>query len=352
MAHAWQLPERSSGAPAPAGIFLTTALPDESTAWSKARRDVGGLLGRLGYASLPLPSTWRWREWLRLGDTAQAMLPSGGHVLIEYPFAQRKRSFLLRLLCRRRGLKLYGLIHDLDSLRNADSSVKREVAILKTFDGLISHSPAMTRWLREQGVAAPIAELELFDYCAAPGPAWHEGGLDTPLKVACAGNLAPAKAGFVYDPRLAQLPGVELSLYGPYFEPERMRSPLNCLGVFDPDQPALQARCHFGLVWDGDDVDSCDGISGRYMRYNIPHKVSLYLALGLPVVVWREAAAASFVQAHRIGLTVGSLRELGAIPARLSSPEYLEMAANAMALGREVRRGAFLHRALQALAGA
>jgi hypothetical protein len=144
-------------APAP-GILLTTALPSESTAWSTARRDVGQLLGQLGYATLPLPATWNPLEWLSLDRALNAMLPAGAHLLIEYPFEQRKRAFLLRLLCRRRGAKLYALIHDLDSLRSENSPVQREIAILKLFDGLISHTSAMTRWLRQQGCAGTIVE--------------------------------------------------------------------------------------------------------------------------------------------------------------------------------------------------
>jgi hypothetical protein len=331
------------------GILLSTESPNESTAWSKARRDVGQLLDHLGYTTLPLPPTWHPRQWLRLMGNLRTLLPPGGHVLIEYPFKQRKRAYPLHLLCKRRGAKLYALIHDLESLRSEDSPVAREIAILRLFDGLISHGGAMTRWLREQGLVGAIAELNLFDYCAAPDRAWHESGLSAPLKVAFAGNLAPAKAGFIYDPGLAQLKGVELSLYGPHFEPTRMRSTVTCRGVFDPDQPALQDTCHFGLVWDGDDVDRCSGILGRYMRYNIPHKLSLYLALGLPVVVWSEAAAAQFVRAHRIGVTVAGLRELSDIPSRLAMADYREMAANAETLGRDVRRGTFLRDALQEL---
>jgi len=334
-----------------AGLYLTTRVPDESTAWSKARRDMGQLLRRFGYSTVPLPASWHPGQWLGFVRDMQARLPSGGHLLIEYPFEQRKRAFLLRFLSKRRDIRLYALIHDLDSLRNDDSPVEREIAILKLFDGLISHTGAMTHWLRDQGLAGTIRELELFDYCAAPGPAWHDSELSSPLKVAFAGNLLPSKAGFIYDARLAELPGVQLALYGPYFEAASARSAVTCLGVFDPDQPALKDPCHFGLVWDGHDLDSCDGKLGRYMRYNVPHKLSLYLALGLPVVVWSEAAAAQTVRDRGIGLTVRSLRELGEIPARLSASAYREMAANAVALGREVRRGAFLHQALRGLAG-
>ena len=82
------------------------------------------------------------------------------------------------------------------------------------------------------------------------------------------------------------------------------------MGAFDPDTPFLNGRYHFGLIWDGTGVDSCEGLYGHYMRFNSPHKLSLYVALGLPVIVWREAAIADFVLKQGIGVTVGNLLEL------------------------------------------
>jgi hypothetical protein len=165
--------------------------------------------------------------------------------------------------------------------------------------------------------------------------------------VLCAGNLAPDKAGYVYDAGLGALQAVELSLYGAFFEPERLpASPVRYKGIFEPDAPALDGRYHFGLVWDGGSVDTCDGGYGTYLRFNNPHKLSLYLALGLPVIVWRESAAAELVLANGVGIAVAGLRELDEVARGLTHASYLELAANAARLGLRVKRGEFLRDAL------
>jgi hypothetical protein len=82
------------------------------------------------------------------------------------------------------------------------------------------------------------------------------------------------------------------------------------------------------------------------MRFNNPHKLSLYVSLGLPVVVWKEAAIAEFVLTRGIGVTISDLRELGDIPRRVSPQEYREMAARVTSLSHRVKRGEFVRQAL------
>jgi hypothetical protein len=332
-------------------VLLTTPFPDQKTAWTKARMDVQQLLRGSGYQVLEVPVGTSASDWLRLYRGLRERLDGGkGHMLIEYPFDQRKRLYGLLALGRLLGARLYGLIHDLDSLRFADSTKEREIAILRLFDGMVSHNPTMTQWLRENGIPAHkrIADLNLFDYlCETPGTACNEQAMGTPLKVACAGNLSWGKARYIYDPRLTTLPGVQLDLYGAFFEPQRVTGgTLRYRGVFDPARPALEDRYHFGLIWDGTAVDQCEGSYGQYMRYNNPHKLSLYVALGLPVVVWREAAIADFVQRCGIGVTVRDLRELGEIPRRVNTADYRRMVGNMAPLTDAVRRGDFLHDAM------
>lgn len=338
-----------SGLPAKLGrqVLLTTMVPQQRTGWTKARKDVLQLLGQAGYSAMQLPMA-QWGDWARM---AGALKPRSD-ILVEYPFEQRKRAYALALLSRLRRSKVYALIHDLDTIR-FDTPLPRELAILKLFDGLISHNPRMTAWLREAGIKSPVVELKLFDYhCAGPARTWSESAISAPLKVVFAGNLSFVKSGFIYDARLAGLSDVQLSLYGDFFERGGTRSrTVIHKGVFDPDAPQLDGNYHFGLVWDGTSVATCDGRYGHYMRFNNPHKLSLYIALGLPVIVWSESATAPFVRDQDIGLAVADLRELQRIPSTLASGDYRRMAQNAAALGRKVRQGDFLREAIGRLVG-
>ncbi len=334
-------------------MLLTTEVPEQPTAWTKARRDVLALTRRAGYGTLALPAGLSPGDWKRFFSALARQVGPGGSVLVEYPIEQRRRLYPLAAFCRWRGLGLHGLIHDLNALR-FDAPLARELAVLDLFDGLVSHNARMSDWLRARGCRRPLVDLQLFDYLLAPEAeptAWHQEDLgEGPLQVVCAGNLSPPKARYLYDPALGGLQGVDLSLFGAFFEPERMPpSPVRHKGAFDPDRPALDARYHFGLVWDGESAHGGAGAYGQYMRYNNPHKVSLYAALGLPVVVWSEAAVAGFVLEQGVGVAVADLRELGQIRQQLSAADYRRMAHGMRRLQRQVTQGHFLARALLAL---
>jgi hypothetical protein len=335
---------------APRNVLLTTPVPNQKTAWTKARMDVMQQLRSEGYELLDLPTSASPGEWLRLFRRMREVLNGAGHILIEYPFEQRKRAYIVALMSLLNGVKMYALIHDLNSLRYADAQPSRELHILKLFDGVVSHNPAMTRWLRKRGFHGRVVDLDLFDYRSKPGPAWHESGMGPILKVLSAGNMSVTKAAYIYDPRLAQLPNVHMSLYGAFFEPERAPAlAANYKGAFDPDAPVLDGPHHFGLVWDGEGVDTCSGAYGEYMRYNNPHKLSLYVSMGLPVIVWKHAAIAEAVKRWGIGVVVEDLRELSQLPSRISSDDYRQMVANVLPLRDAVSRGTFLRLALRRL---
>lgn len=335
-------------------VLLTTDVPDQKTAWTKARQDVLVLTRAAGFAPLPLPANLSPAAWRRLLTHLGKHVAPGGRVLVEYPFEQRRRLYPLFAWCRLKRVALHGLIHDLHALRLGEPP-GRELAILRLFDGLIAHNSAMSQWLRTAGYRGELVDLQLFDYLLAPHTPdrhWHRASLGQgALQVLCAGNLSHAKAGYIYDPCLSQVRDVEISLFGAFFEPERMSlSPVRYRGTFNPGTPELDQRYHFGLVWDGESAQGVAGHFGHYMRYNNPHKLSLYAALGLPVVVWQESAIARFVLAEGVGVAVHDLREIGDMRARVSDVDYVRMTRGMERLRQKVTSGHYLARALSALA--
>lgn len=119
--------------------------------------------------------------------------------------------------------------------------------------------------------------------------------------------------------------------------------------MFDPQSPELKEKYHFGLIWEGESVDTCSGQMGQYIRFNNPHKFSLYLSLGLPVIVWKEAAIAPFVLKHGIGITIGSFDDLEKINERVTEKEYRGYLENLRGLSAKVRNGYFLDKAISGL---
>ena len=120
-----------------------------------------------------------------------------------------------------------------------------------------------------------------------------------------AGNLRRHKVGYVYS-----LPdNQEFNLYGVDFEDDG-RENIHYIGAFDPEELTQKMQGSFGLVWDGTTCDTCDGLSGSYLKINNPHKFSLYLSSGLPVIVWDQAAIADFVKKENVGLPQADRRQL------------------------------------------
>ncbi|MBT3589086.1 MAG: hypothetical protein HN507_10605, partial [Flavobacteriaceae bacterium] len=102
----------------------------------------------------------------------------------------------------------------------------------------------------------------------------------------------------------------------------------------------------FGLVWDGVSTETCSGQYGAYLKYNNPHKTSLYLLSGLPVIVWDKAAIASFILDNNIGFSVSNLNELNDILKNIKYSDYLLMKANVLKVQEQVKIGQFLKNAV------
>ncbi len=338
---------------------------EQKNAGSKARNDVETIVESLGYRPLDVVLPYEqhngilssvaanWKIY-RFFQKRLATLQKGDSLLVQFP--PRSHSVLFPQLYRklqRRGVTVTFLIHDLERMRYSklqDVPFKKRIRILleetrllQTADRIICHNDKMLAFLEGQGIAREkLVPLGIFDYltnCPMPQPAHR----DCPNRVIIAGNLSPEKC--VYITELQKVPGVEFQLYGVGYE-DLGQNNVVYHGSFLPDELVGALEGDFGLVWDGTSVDTCTGIFGNYLRLNDPHKLSLYLTAGLPVIVWDEAAVADFVRQNAVGLTVASLKE---IPERLaeSSPEdYAAMAMNARELASKLRDGFYLKQAL------
>ena len=96
-------------------------------------------------------------------------------------------------------------------------------------------------------------------------------------------------------------------------------------------------------------MDTCDGKYGNYLRYNAPHKTSLYLSTGIPVIIWKKAALADFIVEHCVGMTVDSLEELDDVLTNITADDYKKMKLNAIKLARQIRSGYYSTQAVKAI---
>ena len=110
-------------------------------------------------------------------------------------------------------------------------------------------------------------------------------------------------------------------------------------GAFQADDLIDHMSGSYGLLWDGPSPDTCAGPYGSYMRVNTPHRISLFLACGIPVIVWDQSAMAPLVLEHGIGFAVSALGEIPAKRMEISAEQHSEMAKKAWLTGARLRRG-------------
>ena len=120
-------------------------------------------------------------------------------------------------------------------------------------------------------------------------------------------------------------------------------------GPVPPEQLPGRLEGAFGLVWDGTSGKIPTGHYGAYLMVNNPHKMSLYLVSGMPVIVWSGSAQAEFVRREGIGLVIDSLSDIQDGIAALTEEGYVRMLDNARRVGRKLRQGGMTREALKAL---
>ena len=121
----------------------------------------------------------------------------------------------------------------------------------------------------------------------------------------------------------------------------------NYQGSFLPDVVIEKLKGKFGLIWDGESVKGCTGVVGEYIKINNPHKMSLYIAAGIPVIVWNKAAVAKFVKQYNIGLIVESIDNLEEYISNISDKYYDEMIKNVKKLREKIVEGYFFEEVLK-----
>ena len=332
----------------------------EKNAGSKARNDVEAILISEGYEGLELKvENWYKMNFFKAQQhkyqatkSVFDQLGAGDELLIQFPIIHHT-FFISQLIkhAQKRGVKFYLLIHDVETLRHAaGSEVKlrhklrnyfQEKKAMMSVDGIIVHNDIMKGVLANQGFPVnKMVSLEIFDYLI---PNFQEKSLPQKEQaIIVAGNLNQTKSGYLYS--LPESPAY--NLYGVGYDESRALNNITYFGAFMPDDLPIALEGSFGLVWDGDSSETCQGTYGNYLRFNNSHKASLYLAAGFPLVVWKESALSHFVLENSCGIAVDSLHNLKETIDNLSDTDYKDLVDNAKRVGQEIRDGHYLKTAL------
>ena len=273
-------------------------------------------------------------------------------VLLQNPFYNRQlgRELCLKLLKSIKKCNIISAIHDVEFLRGSlwsDKNTKNEFDFMESnSDLLIVHNELMKNAFSEKGIDENrLIPLEIFDYRTdgkIPAKKFGENTAD----IIVAGNLRRDKCPYVYLLNHIEN-GFSVNLYGPNYDGPAKNKQIKYNGSFPSEKIPEIIDGKFGLIWDGDSADCCNGETGNYLRYNNPHKTSLYLVAGIPVVIWKEAAMARFVEKEKVGICVNSLNEIKDRISSVTDEEYAKMLENVNRIAEKLENGYYLKTALK-----
>lgn len=329
-----------------------------NTAGGKAPTDIKNILDQLGYFTINIhpykgeegSSDRNWSQRRLEQDWNYCFTTISNHslLLLQYPFCQKQdiRTQTLFRLKTEKHVHIIAFIHDVESLRKLffDKSKKDDFDFtLQLADIFIVHNNKMLEYFTKLGIDRNrLISLSIFDYLLEK----KKKSIIFEKSITIAGNLQTIKSSYIK--KLSCLSPLKIHLYGPNYDQKNTTENISYHGIYSSDEIPQILNCGFGLVWDGNSLDGCYGDTGEYLRYNNPHKLSLYLAAGLPVIIWESAAEASFVKENKVGITVNSLYEISSILDDIDEHTYLQYLCNVRTVSEKLIHGHFTKNALAA----
>ena len=260
-------------------------------------------------------------------------------IIIQYPLM--KKVFLLNLFPKKNTVIL---IHDLQGLRSNNlKQEKKEIYTLKKFQYIIAHNEQMKKYLVTKGIdSKKIYTLNLFDYAVNSIPT-EKNKNKGKLQVIFTGNLEFKKAKFLYEIEEKKL-NYDINVYGVGIDINKIKNNkrIHYCGCFKPNN-LENIDGDIGLIWDGSFNEKDENSEYKnYSKYNNPHKLSCYLAMGKPVIAWKKSAIAEQISKKNIGYLISNIYDIN----NLDFSDYEEKKKNAEKIGYKVRKGYFIRKVI------
>ena len=259
---------------------------------------------------------------------------------------------LLKAVQRIKKYRIICFINDLNAFRydGQNDGDSGEVRALAAADKILAPNVNTIAMLKKNGITSDMIPVGIWDYRMDQTQIdriheiSHAHKKENAVKIAFAGNLN--KSEFL---SVMEIPSdVQLELWGK-LDKERektLTSGCHYHGILSSDEiPFAVGAMDYGLVWDGSGKDEIEGGLGEYLRYNNSHKCALYLASGLPVIVWSQSGMAHFVKEHACGITIDRLSDLDQA---LHDADYPKLKEAALAVAPKLWDGYYLGKAIDA----
>lgn len=331
---------------------------ESGTAWGKAPQDVYHILKSADFQDFDISSGGSRRVlgrvsiWIDLVSKIlrqTSLLREGDELVLQMPVNSCLKvvSMVLLPILRWKGVSLTVLVHDLLGARGSWSREVGEEIQYKVFRAashIIVHTSAMRDYLLRRGIcASKVVVLDVFDYLCEE-PLARSASTTDRYVLNIAGTLSRTAIGYISE--IGKLKGLKWHLYGPNYETGTEGSDIDYHGVLPASELPRQITGGFGLVWYGESLDCLRSEIADYLELIMPHKVSLYLAAGIPIIVHKSFACADLVQRHKVGLVVSSVYEAAGIIMSMSERDYAELLNHVRILQEKVRSGWYTRQAV------
>lgn len=154
------------------------------------------------------------------------------------------------------------------------------------------------------------------------------------------GSLSPTASAFLYkwinDNNLIT---TSVNIYGIEWDKVRLTSNFHYNGYSTSKDILNKLKGDFGLIWSGDETNVCAGSKGKYYEYATPHKLSMYIMAGMPIIVPNNFSIKKEILDLNIGLVINSLGEIEEKLNKISKEEYLNMQKNVIEVQKEISKG-------------
>lgn len=331
-------------------LYISHNYRNMTSAGNKAKSDIEAIMSSEGFRNVGLRRTeYRSKAanfLLNLAGIIKAatLIRKGDVLFLQYPL--KKYFTFISKIAHLKGAHVVALIHDLGSCRRKALSERKEIRRLSNADHVIATNAVMGQHLSALGLMKPISSLGAWDYLTKADPIPSRVGHGD-IRVAYAGSLNRRKNKFLWEWGNS-ICNYVVDIYGSGFRMDEVARP-ECFydhGFVSAEDLIAGMTSDYGLVWDGDSLDSCSGDFGEYLSLNSPHKVSLYIRAGLPVIIWSRAAMASFVKDNGIGIAIDSLRDLDKVLPAITREDYDRMKGNVAAMSRKIASGYFFRKSI------
>ena len=310
---------------------------DTGDAGGKAKNDVYDILLRNGFSPSYIPSD---RRIIRIIQQLLSIknIKHCDCLVVQYPAIRKELMSIMMKTCSKVKKRIV-IVHDIRAIQGLDGNIVNEIAILNFFNYAIVHNQKMEQFLKDNGYIGNTICLDLFDYIHDINRSVVQNEYSNTITIA--GNLD--KSGYLSS--LGKIDTKRFYLYGKNSIHDFTGiNNVQYRGLLPSEEIVYLLEGDYGLVWDGDSIDSCSGRFGNYLLYNNPHKLSLYVAAEKPVITWSKAAIAPFVKRNNIGIVVDSLLDLNNIDLLKN---YNVFKSNVITIRKQIGCGEYLDRAIK-----